>query len=102
MPKEIPPSSFECDCGHQSHFFENTVREAKEMSQRKTVRLGDDDEKHVIVFEQGKMADIVCLPQRHTSPRTLEGFAAAFRHYKSIAKRSPARQPQKIQRITRP
>jgi hypothetical protein len=25
MPKEIFPSSFECDCGHQSDFFENTV-----------------------------------------------------------------------------
>ncbi len=32
MPKEIFPSSFECDCGHQSHFCENTIREMEEMS----------------------------------------------------------------------
>jgi hypothetical protein len=35
MPKEIFPSSYECDCGHQSHFFENTIREAKAMSHKK-------------------------------------------------------------------
>ena len=60
MPREIFPSSYECDCGHQSHFAENTVREVKEMSQRKTVHLGDDDEKHVIVFKDGRLAYIVC------------------------------------------
>ena len=41
MPKEIFPSSFECDCGHQSDFFENTVREMKAMSQKKKVYLAD-------------------------------------------------------------
>jgi len=41
MPKEIYPSSYECDCGHQSHFFENTSREIKAMSREKKVRLGD-------------------------------------------------------------
>ena len=41
MPKEIFPSSYECDCGHQSHFFENTIREIKAMSRKKKVRLGD-------------------------------------------------------------
>ncbi len=30
--KEIFPSSYECDCGHQSLFCENTIREAKAMS----------------------------------------------------------------------
>jgi hypothetical protein len=39
MPKEIFPSSFECDCGHQSDFFEHTVREMKAMSQKKKVYL---------------------------------------------------------------
>ena len=34
MPKEIFPSSFECDCGHQSDFFENTIREMRAMSQK--------------------------------------------------------------------
>ena len=27
MPKEIYPSSYLCDCGHQSDFFENTIKE---------------------------------------------------------------------------
>lgn len=29
MPKEIFPSSFECDCGQECHFFERTIRELK-------------------------------------------------------------------------
>jgi hypothetical protein len=41
MRKEIFPSSYECDCGHQSHFFENTIREIKAMSRKKKVRIGD-------------------------------------------------------------
>ena len=43
MPKEIFPSSYECDCGHQSHFFENTIREMKALSRRKEARLVDSD-----------------------------------------------------------
>ena len=65
MPKEIFPSSYLCDCGHQSHFAESTVREVKEMSLRKTVHLGDDDEKHVIVFKNGSMVDILCPKTVH-------------------------------------
>jgi hypothetical protein len=41
-------------------FSENTVREVKDESLRKTVLLEDDDEKHVIVFKKGQMAYIVC------------------------------------------
>ncbi len=40
MPKEILPSSFECDC-HQSHFFENITRDIKAMSRKNKVYLGD-------------------------------------------------------------
>jgi hypothetical protein len=43
MPREIVPSSYECDCGHQSHFFENTIRGMKKMSHKKRVRLGDSE-----------------------------------------------------------
>ena len=51
MPKEIFPSSYLCDCGHQSDFFENTIREAKAMSQKKKVYLADSaPEEHTIVF----------------------------------------------------
>ena len=67
MPKEIFPSSYECDCGHQSHFSENTIREMKAMSAKryKKVYLSDSEaEEHKIVFYQGKMIDIIC-PQNN-------------------------------------
>jgi hypothetical protein len=61
VPKEIDFSSYECDCGHQSHFFANTIKEAKTMSQRRTVRLGDSEvDEHTIVFKHGKMVEILC------------------------------------------
>ena len=65
MPKEIFPSSYLCDCGHQSDFFENTIREIKAMSRRKKVRLGDSDiPEHAIVFYKGEMIDIICPHQQ--------------------------------------
>ena len=64
MPKEIFPSSFECDCGHQSDFSENTVREMKTMSQKKKVYLADSEpEEHTIVFYRGKLIEIQCPKQ---------------------------------------
>jgi len=70
MPKEMFPSSFECDCGHQSDFSERTVRELKAMSQKKKVYLADSaPEEHTIVFYRGKMVAIQCpkhLPSRET------------------------------------
>ena len=70
MPKEIFPSSFECDCGHQSDFFENTVREMKAMSQKKKVYLADAaPEEHTIVFYRGKLVEIQC-PKQAQSPKT--------------------------------
>jgi hypothetical protein len=63
MPKEIFPSSYECDCGHRSHFFANTIREMKAMSLKKKGKqyLSDSErENHEIVFYQGEMVDIVC------------------------------------------
>src|SRR5215831_19690803 len=68
MPKEIFPSSFECDCGHQSDFFGHTVREMKAMSQKKKVYLADAaPEEHTIVFYQGKMVEIQCPKQSQSS-----------------------------------
>jgi hypothetical protein len=70
MPKEIFPSSYLCDCGHQSDFFENTIREAKAMSQKKKVHLADSaPEEHTIVFYRGKMVEIQC-PKQLQSPAT--------------------------------
>ncbi|MDJ0719931.1 MAG: hypothetical protein QNJ54_37885 [Prochloraceae cyanobacterium] len=62
MAQELFPSSFKCDCGHESHFFENTVKEMKRMSQNKKVRLGDDsaDNHHTIVFYRGQVIHVIC------------------------------------------
>jgi hypothetical protein len=70
MPKEIFPSSFECDCGHQSDFSERTVRDIKAMSQKKKVYLADSaPEEHTIVFYRGKLVEIQC-PKQAQSPET--------------------------------
>lgn len=64
MPKELFPSSYECDCGHMSHFFENTIREMKAKSYRKEIRLLDSEqEEHTIVFYKGEFKDIICPKQ---------------------------------------
>jgi len=61
MPREIFPSSYECDCGHHSDFSENTIKAMKSMSQKKKVYLADSSpEEHTIVFYKGKMVDILC------------------------------------------
>ena len=65
MPKQISVSSYECDCGHQSHFFENTIREVKATSMKKTVHLYDSErEEHTIVFYKGQMVNILCPRQK--------------------------------------
>ncbi len=65
MPKEIFPSSYVCDCGHQSDFFENTIREIKKMSRKKKVYLGDSEpDEHIIVFYKGEMVDVICPKQQ--------------------------------------
>ncbi len=65
MPKEIFPSSYECDCGHQSHFFENIIRKIKAMSYKKKVYLGDSEtDEHTIVFYKGEMVDMICPKQK--------------------------------------
>jgi hypothetical protein len=70
MPKEIFPSSFECDCGHESDFSERTVRDMKAMSQKKKVYLADSaPEEHTIVFYRGKMVEIQC-PKQPSSRET--------------------------------
>ena len=61
MPKQIDISSYECDCGHQSHFCVNTIYQAEEMSLKKKIRLGDaEDNEHCIIFHKGEMVDIIC------------------------------------------
>jgi len=61
MAKKVFPSSFECDCGHQSHFFESTVNKMKKMSACNKVHLGDsEDDKHTIIFYKGEAIEIKC------------------------------------------
>ncbi len=62
MAKEIYPSSYECDCGHKSDFFENTIDEMKRTSKKKKLYLSDSDKKdeHTIVFYKGEATEIVC------------------------------------------
>lgn len=63
MAIEVFPSSFYCDCGHKSYFFENTVSEMEKMSIHKRVTLGDGgDNEHTIVFFTG-FGDRDYLPQ---------------------------------------
>ena len=61
MAKEIFPSSFECDCGHESHFFESTIKEMRRMSKNKKVRLRDsENDEHTIIFDRGKAIEVIC------------------------------------------
>jgi hypothetical protein len=61
MAVVIYPSSFKCDCGHESHFCEGTVRELKEMSHRKRQLLGDSGHpEHDIEFEDGRAVAVFC------------------------------------------
>lgn len=64
MAKEIFPS-YICDCGHEAHFFENTIREMQRMSLKKKVSIGDDH--HGIVFHKGKAIEMIC-PKKGRCP----------------------------------
>jgi hypothetical protein len=76
MPKEIFPSSFECDCSHQSHFFESTIKEMKAMSLNKKVRLCDGEpDKHTVVFYRGKMVEILCPKKLNREHKNLSKSA---------------------------
>ena len=61
MAIELYPSSFRCDCRHQSDFFEDTVKDMGEMSKNKRVTLVDgEDDEHKIVFYNGEAIEIIC------------------------------------------
>jgi hypothetical protein len=69
MAQELFPSSYLCVCGHQSDFFERTIREAKRKSYKKTIYLLDSaPDEHTIVFAQGEMIAIIC-PKQKTDTR---------------------------------
>ena len=63
MAQRLVPSSFQCDCGHQSHFSERTVGEMEASSRRshKAIRLLDcEKEEHAIEFEKGRATAVIC------------------------------------------
>jgi hypothetical protein len=61
MAREVFPSSYECDCGHRSQFFENTVKEMKKLSMKKQQVLADSEvAEHKIVFYRGQAVKIIC------------------------------------------
>ena len=63
MARHIIPSSFECDCGHQSHFFEGTVRDMETASRRRhkpMLLLDSEAEEHAVEFEEGRATAVIC------------------------------------------
>lgn len=66
VPKEIMPSSYQCDCGYVAHFCEHTIRELKRHSLRKRQWLseGRAGHEHIVVFEGGRMTTMLCPEER--------------------------------------
>jgi hypothetical protein len=60
MPREIFPSSYQCDCGHRLNFFENTIREMKQARYRKRAGIGEGDNRHGVIFRKGRMVASYC------------------------------------------
>ena len=63
MARRLVPSSFECDCGHKSHFSEDTVWEMEKNSQRrrKLIHLYDSEpDEHTVEFESGRAVAVFC------------------------------------------
>ena len=61
MAVHLFPSSYRCDCGHESHFTEGTVREMQQMSKRKRQLLGDSaKDEHTIEFDVGRAVAVIC------------------------------------------
>ena len=61
MAVHLYPSSYRCDCGHESHFSEGTVREMERKSQGKPQLLGDSTgDEHSIEFDCGRAVSVIC------------------------------------------
>src|SRR5439155_12941920 len=72
MARRLIPSSFECDCGHQSHFCEGTVREMELNSRRRKrpmLLLDSEVVEHAVEFSNGQAIAIIC-PQLGHDPIT--------------------------------
>ena len=77
-----------CSCGHLLEFSENTVNELKQKSKRKRQWLietcDDRSTEHVVIFEGGKMVDLLCPEQggrqRESKFTKTQGQYLAFIH----------------------
>ena len=87
MPRELYPSSYECDCGHQSHFSENTIREARTKSRKREIHLGDSEvDEHTIIFFRGEAVRVICPEKGRLTFREQEnGQARGGRTFKHPA-----------------
>ena len=88
MPKKINPSSYLCDRGYVAHFFANAVKEVKQRSltKRQWLSIGEGTEKHIVVFNNGEMTNILCPDAgRHEQPSARytakQGRYLAFIHH---------------------
>ena len=111
MPKEIGPSSYECDCGYVAQFSENAVRDLKQRSltKRQWLSEGGEADRHIVVFEGGRMTTMLCPRQgRHEekAPRCTgkQGQYLAFIHqYTTLHGMAPAEADiQKFFRVSPP
>lgn len=60
MATFIFPSSYRCDCGHELHFAERTIREIAAMSQHKPERIGEGHDPHMVEFVEGRAGAVIC------------------------------------------
>ena len=61
MAVHLFPSSYRCDCGHESDFFENTIKEISAMSRKRKQHLADSTEdEHTIEFSGGEAVAVLC------------------------------------------
>ena len=63
MAKCLYPSSYECDCGHWSHFGFGTVRELEEKSRRRGKiqhLLDSEKDEHSVEFRGGRAVAVIC------------------------------------------
>ena len=112
MPKEVFPSSFACDCGHQADFSENTLFELKQKNKKKRQWLietcQDRSKEHIIVFEGGKMVDVLCPDncrrEKESKFTKKQGLYLAFiRQYSQVHGVPPAEhEMQRHFRVTPP
>ena len=72
MPREIFPSYF-CDCGAESHHFERTIWELKQLSKKKRRTLIADDDKHRIIFHRGEFVGMWCPEEQREIPADNSG-----------------------------